>query len=92
MIKKYHPDVLSSTDLDQEKAHQAFLKINDAYKILKDADKRDKYDKARDFAERNYRDQKNQGAKQNYDDFVKDNFEFRKKNDLRFGCGMLHPD
>lgn len=39
MAKLYHPDINSSSN-----AHQIFLKVHEAYKVLKDEDSRKSYD------------------------------------------------
>ncbi|MCL2628905.1 MAG: DnaJ domain-containing protein [Oscillospiraceae bacterium] len=41
LAKKYHPDVNSSTD-----AHEKMTKLNEAYEVLSDKNKRDNYDRA----------------------------------------------
>lgn len=41
LVKKYHPDVYKG---DKNYAHQQMLKINEAYEVLSDAEKRRKYD------------------------------------------------
>ena len=40
LAKKYHPDLHP----DDEKAHEKFSEINEAYEVLSDKDKRKKYD------------------------------------------------
>lgn len=79
LVKKYHPDIVASSNTDKEKATKAFTKINDAYKILKDSIKREKYDKAREFVEKNMKQQQGHDKSKNYDDFVKDTYDFRSK-------------
>jgi hypothetical protein len=41
LVKKYHPDVYEG---DSEFAHRQMLKINEAYEVLSDAEKRRQYD------------------------------------------------
>ena len=42
---KYHPDKQKNINLPEEEKSQQFIKIRDAYEILSDHDKRQKYDK-----------------------------------------------
>jgi DnaJ-class molecular chaperone len=82
LAKKFHPDIAQQYLMDDEdlkRVDKAFTKINTAYMVLSKPIKRQKYDDAREYANRKYKN--SQDSSKKHDEYVHQNYEYTKKRE-----------
>ena len=88
LTKKYHPDLMTETS--NSDSNEIFTKVNNAYTILMDSKKREKYDLARKIVEQKYSEPKGPSGKayssQDYDEYVQQSYQYQnaRKNDKNY--------
>jgi len=85
LAMKYHPDKISPSDPNYQETIDKFQKINNAYEVLSDEEKRRKYDQ---FGEDGLKQQNNRGGFNPFDIFNFNNRGGEKKGEMPKGPGL----